>query len=431
MTGRTPLVVAALAAIVATATLTLLRLAAAATSGLPDPPSMIWVLFAAAALCIAGLAHRRAPSIAWIAIVLALTIATLDIAAFGREHRSEIDPAAWHWLVAIACLGALAATTAAAAYALEPRRRFARWVVPIAVMAIGIVGLAGIWAISTADPSPPVEPASPLGTLSVATRALIAAVAGLLGLGILGDLQPALRRTRTRLGESGHRTTSTSWWRRTSEAVRIFADEVAPGQARARRAATAERSRIAVELHADVVPAVRRALFEVEHGGSAEQLAVALRDVLAELDDLAADRRSVVLQELGLLAAIEQLAERTEERSDVRVTIDVPEAGTVADRPPGAVEAAAFRVAQLALENVIRHAPAASATVELTAQVARVALTISDDGPGMQADAEPSSLGHRGLADMRAEAAGCGAALTTGRPADGRGTVIRFVWPAA
>ena len=112
MTWRAALVVAALAAIVATATLTLLRLTAAATSGLPDPPSMIWVLFAAAALCIAGLAHRRAPSVAWIAIVLALTIATLDIAAFGREHRSEIDPGAWHWLVAIACLGALAATTA-------------------------------------------------------------------------------------------------------------------------------------------------------------------------------------------------------------------------------------------------------------------------------------------------------------------------------
>ena len=203
MTARAALIVAALAAIVATAILTVLRLGAAASSGPPDPASMIWVLFAAAALCIAGLSHRRAPSMAWIAIVVALTIATLDIAAFGREHRSAMSPETWHWLVAVTCLGALAATFAAAAYALEPGRRFAGWVGPVAAIVVAIVALACIWAIATADPSPPAEPASPLGTLSVATRTLIVAVAVLLGLGILGDLRPAVRRTRVRLGEGG------------------------------------------------------------------------------------------------------------------------------------------------------------------------------------------------------------------------------------
>ncbi len=431
MTARSALIVAALAAIAATAILVALRVGAAATSRLPDPPSMIWVLFAAAALCIAGLSTRRSPSIAWIASVLALTIATLDIAAFGREHRAGMSPEAWHWLVAVTCLGALSAAMAAAAYALEPRRRAARWVVPLTAIVVGIVALAGVWAIATADPLPPAATASPLGTLSVATRTLIVAVAVLLALGILGDLRPAARRTRTRLGQSSAQPASSPRWRRTTETLRTFVDELTPGQARARRATSAERSRIAVELHADVVPAVRRALAEAERGGSAERLADALREVLGELDDLAADRRSVVLEELGLLAAVEQLAERTEERSDVRVTIDVLNAASIAARPPREVEAAAFRVVQLALENVIRHAPTASATIELSVGVAEVALAIADDGPGIVADDGPAAaIGHRGLADMRAEAAACGASLTTTGLVDGRGTVIRFAWPA-
>ena len=58
-------------------------------------------------------------------------------------------------------------------------------------------------------------------------------------------------------------------------------------------------------------------------------------------------------------------------------------------------------------------------------------MAISDDGPGLGANGEPNSLGHRGLADMRAEAANCGATLTTGARIDGRGTVIRFAWTAA
>ena len=89
MTKRPALIVAALAAVVATTILIVVRLASALTDGLPDPPSMTWVLLAGGALCIAGLTHRRSPSVAWIAIILALTIATLDLAAFGRAGASR------------------------------------------------------------------------------------------------------------------------------------------------------------------------------------------------------------------------------------------------------------------------------------------------------------------------------------------------------
>ena len=101
------------------------------------------------------------------------------------------------------------------------------------------------------------------------------------------------------------------------------------------------------------------------------------------------------------------------------------------ERPPRSVESAAFRVAQLALENVVRHAPSASARVELTAAPRFVRLVVSDDGPGMAADAGPlaAASGRRGLADMREAAVVCGASLLTGEAPGGRGAVVRFAWP--
>ena len=91
------------------------------------------------------------------------------------------------------------------------------------------------------------------------------------------------------------------------------------------------------------------------------------------------------------------------------------------------VAAAAFRVAGLALENVIRHAPGAHATVGVRVGAERVRMVIADDGPGLPADIERSAAaaGHRGLADMVAEASGCAASLTGGSGPDGRRRAAR------
>ena len=93
-----------------------------------------------------------------------------------------------------------------------------------------------------------------------------------------------------------------------------------------------------------------------------------------EVEALLLARRSIVLEEMGLLAGLEWLAERTEDRSDVRVEILVdggpafPSPGAAPPaRPPRDVERAAFRVTQLALDNVVRHAPGASVSVRLAA----------------------------------------------------------------
>ena len=123
-----------------------------------------------------------------------------------------------------------------------------------------------------------------------------------------------------------------------------------------------------------MLPSLRRALVEAESGGTVERLAADLRSAVDEVESLLVSRRSIVLEEMGLLAAIEWLAERIEDRSDVRVEIEVEGdtavVGEAVTRPPRDAERAAFRVAQLALDNVVRHVPGGVAVVTI-AVVAR------------------------------------------------------------
>jgi signal transduction histidine kinase len=404
-----------------------------------QPQDLLPALVAAAALCVAGLLRRRSPSGAWLATIVALAIATLSIAAWGRSSRPALDASSWTLTVIAVCVGALFASGSAVLYATEPSRTPARWVAIAGAIAMGLVVATCVWVVATRGPTASLATA-PLGNLVLVTRALVAVVVAFALVGIIGDLRPAGQRTIARLGDLQIAPRGIlGWLTLAAEATRIFVDELAPGGQRARRAAGLERSRIAIELHADVVPVVRQALREAEQGGSPERLAVALRDVLAQVDGLALDRSSVALDALGLLPAIEWLAERTEERSAVRVSIDVVELTHLAtvdravsdERPPREVEAAAYRVVQLALENVVRHAPSATASIQVSAEPYRVQVSIRDDGPGIGLDAGGLAVasGRRGLADMRAAAAGCGASLLAGPVQGGVGTIVRFAWP--
>jgi hypothetical protein len=196
--------------------------------------------------------------------------------------------------------------------------------------------------------------------------------------------------------------------------------------------AEGERGRIAADLHAEVLPSLRRALTEAEAGGTVERLAADLRTAVDEVESLLAARRSIVLEELGLLAAVEWLAERVEDRSDVRVEIEVGPSHAVGGRPAREVERAAFRVTQLALDNVVRHAPGATARILVTSSAREVRLVIEDDGDGPPIDEDAATRrGRRGIADMRAEARACGASLEVGRRPGGTGTAVELRWPAA
>ena len=103
--------------------------------------------------------------------------------------------------------------------------------------------------------------------------------------------------------------------------------------------------------------------------------------------------------------------------------------GEAVTRPPRDAERAAFRVAQLALDNVVRHVPEGVAVVTIAVAPAEIRLRIEDDGPSRRIDeAAAVRAGRRGIADMRAEAASCGGTLALGPGSGGRGTAVAFDW---
>jgi signal transduction histidine kinase len=437
--------VAILAAAASTVVLAGARLAVPAPSaGAVSPQAALPLLMASAATCVAALTVHRQPAVAWLSSIAALAIATIDLAAMARTGRGQMDQDAWHWLSIGLCLTAILASTAAVAFASERQRRLGSWVSSLGAGAIAWLMIASAWALGSADATLSwLGDPSPLGSLGIVTRSFLVIASVFVGLGLAGEARPAIRRARRRLEVARPRPSTIverlGW---TAAWARLSIQELAPGRTRARQAATAERSRIARELHAEVVPALRRALAEAERGGSVERLAEGLREVMAEVDGLVASRHSIVLEVDGLVPAIEWLAERTEDRSDVRVDIGVADDGPASgdpppgDPPPGDppadVAAAAYRVVELALDNAVRHAPGSHVSIEVESARTRLMLVVTDDGPGLAEGAERAAAGRgaRGLADMRAEAAGVDAALDIGTGPDGRGTRVAFRWPS-
>ena len=400
------------------------------------PDAMLPFLVASASLCVVGLAMRRHPTVAWLALIVALSTITVDLASFGRDHRADFGPETWRWIALTIVLSAICATSAAVAYAVDPARRVARPFRAAGVLTVVVVFGVGAWALATPDPEIALtEPARPLGDLVLVTRAFLITTFAFVVVGMLGDLRPAVERTTRRMASVRGRP------RRLADAlgyaaawIRTFGEELTPGRAQERRAAIAERARIARDLHAVVVPDLRRALREAENVGSVDRLAASLRDALRQVEAMMETRDAIGLEIGGLVTALESLAERVEDRSDVRVTIDVAESdGQPPASPPPLVAASALRIAALALENVVRHAPSAQVRIVVSSGPDRVGLSIEDDGPGISPGVERAALedGRRGLADMATEAALCGASLRSGLGKHGSGMVVAFDWPAS
>jgi signal transduction histidine kinase len=411
-------------------------------SGFPDfqlgpgqsPNSWLPALIAAGALCVSALARRSAPWLAWFAAGYGAAVAAIETIALIRVRLGSATSGAYPGLVAIDVVAAVAAgavcTWLAWASTAPIRQRRSGRPIRLAIGA-GLVAIAASesWAFlaSTTQDVGPLD-GGVIWPVRAATRVLLAVLAAELVLASLLVAGPRLRRAWARshgagpagAGEAGRPSFATA-----------LADEFVPGMTdRGRRAAEAERARLAADLHARVVPELRRAVAS-SSGGS---LAVDLRSTLDDLEALMAERHSVILERFGLVAALEWLAERTEARSTTRVELDPGDLDD-ADRPPPEVERAAFRVALLAVENAVRHAPGAPIELRVAASPAAVRLEIRDRGPGvLDADVERARRsGRRGFADIEAAAGAVGAAAGVHRvdSHEGAGTRVLFTWPAA
>ena len=135
---------------------------------------------------------------------------------------------------------------------------------------------------------------------------------------------------------------------------------------------------------------------------------------LAALRATVAGIHPAVLTDIGLAAAVRDLAER----SGVRATVRVPHA--LPELPEGVAAAAYFLVAE-ALTNVAKHAPGAGATVLLSADQS-LHVSVVDDGPG----GAVVRTG-RGLSGMTERLAAFGGTLTLSSPPGGPTTLAARV----
>ncbi len=207
-------------------------------------------------------------------------------------------------------------------------------------------------------------------------------------------------------------------------------------------AASGERQRLARELHdavsqalfsasmiADVLPRLWQSNPQ-EGQRQIQELARLTRGAQAEMRVLLLELRPVALNEAPLAELLRQLTLVTAGRSKLQVTASVEEPGEL----PAEVKITLYRIAQEALNNVIKHAQATEARLELCrtrneGNPERVELRISDNGHGFQLQGISSE--HMGLRIMRERAESVGAQFGVESQV-GRGTVIRVAWqPAA
>ncbi len=393
----------------------------------PSLPSGLLAPLVALGLLVLGLLVRNvAPGLAYAALVLA----SLTASGVPITLARETDPGSvgvGHWLVAaLRAVGpAIFTVSIAAVYATRPERRVTGAVTTVTrVMLAWFVAACLLVVILIVTGNGGVDEALTwIDIATLPTALFVDLVLLLVAFGALGDIRVATRRADARaaasaLDDDAHGTALD----RMTAVLRELLPGIDPGEA----AVAAERTRLASDIHAAVLPALRRAIAEAEAGGPPELLATRLRTVDAELERLMADRWPVVLETFGLIAALEEVAERLEAESDLAVTLSVD---LDAGRPPAHVERAAWRIAQLGLDNAIRHAAATTVSVSVSTTPDRLEIRIGDDGGGFDTTALGGRPG-RGLRDIarRAESVG-GVASIESLP--GVGTTVGFAWPAA
>ena len=193
----------------------------------------------------------------------------------------------------------------------------------------------------------------------------------------------------------------------------------------------AERIGIARDLHDEVGQLLTGALLQLNaiaetspaDRDDLEQAGDAVRRALDEVRRISSELRPEMLEQLGLVSALTELATTFGRVSGVRVERQFdPSLPKLAPD----TELAVYRIAQESLTNVARHAQARRVTLALERGYDSVVLRVVDDGRGF--DGAPEE--HGGLRSMRERALLVDGALAIKNGADG-GVEVRLEVPAA
>ena len=182
-----------------------------------------------------------------------------------------------------------------------------------------------------------------------------------------------------------------------------------------------ERLRLARELNDDTI----QSLIAIKQRVQLAQTSVkdqTSRRTLGELETLSEQTienlrrmtralRPIYLEDLGLVTALEMLARETSQNN--ALDVDFQKSGEE-QRLSGEVELALYRIAQEALNNVVRHSQAEHADLHISFGEKETTLEVSDNGIGFDVPKNPTDFapkGHFGLLGIRERADLIGARL--------------------
>jgi PAS domain S-box-containing protein len=224
--------------------------------------------------------------------------------------------------------------------------------------------------------------------------------------------------------------------KRAEAALRASEDQLRALSARLQSAREAEGTRIAREIHDELGGSLTGLKWDLEgidkifsDTGSGEQFA-ALREKISNMTGLiestintvrriASELRPGVLDDLGLVAAVEWQAQQFQSRTGIQcVCVSSTDVVTLSRERATAV----FRILQEILTNVIRHAHARRVEIELLEHDGEVELRVSDDGRGITTR-ELEHEGSLGLLGMQERALLVGGEVLISGAA-GRGTTV-------
>jgi hypothetical protein len=143
---------------------------------------------------------------------------------------------------------------------------------------------------------------------------------------------------------------------------------------------------------------------------------------VVDLQRIASDLRPMILDELGLVSAVQWLTQNFTERSALSIALSFDRDDTAY---PSDVSTAVFRIAQEALTNIVRHSGATNAEVAVQHVDGELQLDISDNGRGM--DLAKSAGKRLGLLGMRERARMLGGSMNIeGAPGQGVRICVRL-----
>lgn len=218
-------------------------------------------------------------------------------------------------------------------------------------------------------------------------------------------------------------------------ALRGFAEAVSTLR-RLNETLESEIQRIAHDVHDEagqLLVAARLALSDACRGAGPPQrirlgkVGAILDRAEGELRRISHELRPLVLDDLGLVPALQLLAEGVAGRSRLEVEVE----STLKGRPERRVEIALYRIVQEALTNAARHARARRVWIRLSREGQRLRCLIRDDGVGFDSRAARRlrRRGGLGLLGMRERLNALGGRIQI-RSGPGRGTELVVTIPA-